>query len=75
MLRNMEEAKLKLGDIVELMAISTGAINSTGVEGDEEDEFYRHEMEAYIGMGPVYAKTSEYLGQYHNSASIFPSKA
>jgi ankyrin repeat protein len=75
MLRNMEEAKLKPGDTVELMAISTGAINSTGVEGDEDDEFYRHEMEAYIGMGPVYAKTSEYLGQYHNSASIFPSKA
>jgi len=70
MLRNMEEAKLHPGDTVELIAMSTGVIGSTGVEGDEEDEFYRHEMEAYVGMGPVYAKTSEYLGQYDNRASI-----
>ena len=70
MLRHMEEAELKQGDTVELIAISTGTINSTGVEGDEEDEFYRHEMEAYVGMGPVYAKTSEYQGQYDHRASI-----
>ncbi|KAI4641176.1 hypothetical protein J4E93_008055 [Alternaria ventricosa] len=73
-LRHMEKAKLELGDTVELIAVSTGTVNSTGVEGDEEDKLYRFVMEAFVGSGPVYAETSEYLGQYNESASI-PSDA
>jgi len=61
-LRHMETSKLKLGDTVELIAVSTGAVSSIGVEGDEEDKLYRLVMYAHVGSGPVNAQTSEYLG-------------
>jgi hypothetical protein len=68
-LRHMDRAELNLGDKVELIAISTGTIDSAGVEGDEDDKLYKLEMEAYVGpRGPVYARTSQYLGQYDNPA-------
>ncbi|KAI4959995.1 hypothetical protein J4E86_001614 [Alternaria arbusti] len=57
----METSKLKLGDTVELIAVSTGAVSSIGVEGDEEDKLYRLVMYAHVGSGPVNAQTSEYL--------------
>jgi hypothetical protein len=62
--RHVEEVELKPGDTLELITISTGTINSTGVEGDEDDKLYK------LQMYPPYAKTSEYLGQYHNRASM-----
>lgn len=75
MLRYMEETRLRPGSTVKLIAISTGTINSGGVEGDEEDKFYRLNMEAYVIGGPVYFETSEYLGQYDNHALFLSPKS
>ncbi|EMD65949.1 hypothetical protein GGP41_010721 [Bipolaris sorokiniana] len=74
-LRNVEKNEPKLGDTVELIAISTGTINPTGVEGDEADKLYKLDMEAYEGDGPLYARTSEYLGQYDSGGSILSPEA
>jgi hypothetical protein len=74
-LRHMEKAELKLGDTVELIAISTGAINSAGVEGDKADKLYKLVMKANVGYGWPWPKTSEYLGQYHSRASMLFPKA
>lgn len=73
-LRHMEKRNLQPGDAVELIAVSTGTVNSTGIEGDEEDKLYRLVMKAPVGSGMVYSETSEYLGQYNEPASI-PSDA
>ena len=63
-LRYMKEDRLKPGDTVDLIAISTGTINSTGVEGDEEDKLYR--LMKYDLSFDQYGElvyTSEYQGQ------------
>lgn len=73
-LRHMEKAKLKMGDTVDLIAISTGAVDSAGVEGDQEDKLYRLEMKAYVGYDLIFPATSEYLGQCHTCASVFPTQ-
>jgi ankyrin repeat protein len=74
-LRHMEKAKLRIGDTVGLIAVSTGTINSTGVEGDEGDKLYKLDMEAYVDNDPVYARTSEYLGQYDSGGSMLSPEA
>jgi hypothetical protein len=71
-LRHMEQARLMLGDTVVLIAISTGAINSTDVEGDDDDKLYKLDMLAYVGPHLQCAKTSEYLGQYDSCFHVIP---
>ena len=60
----MKEDRPKPGDTVDLIAISTGTINSTGVEGDEDDKLYR--LMKYDFSFDQYGElvyTSEYQGQ------------
>jgi hypothetical protein len=59
---------------VELIAISTGNINSTGAEGDEVDKLYELDLEANESDEPLYAGTSEYLGQYDSGSSMLSPK-
>jgi hypothetical protein len=61
-----------LGATLELIAISTGAISSTDVEGDDNNKLYKLDMLAYVGPNLSYAKTSEYLGQYESCFYVIP---
>ncbi|KAI4950381.1 hypothetical protein J4E91_004263 [Alternaria rosae] len=71
-LRHMKEdaGGLNPGSTVDLIAISTGTINSTGVEGDEEDKLYKLMKYAFVRSGPGDAKSSGSLGQYNEPAYI-----
>ena len=69
-LRHMKKDGLKPGDAVDLIAISTGTVNPTGIEGDEGYKLYSLVMDTFVSSGPIYAETSEDLGQYNEPASI-----
>lgn len=60
---------------MKLIAISTGTLNPTGIDGDKAGKLYKLEMGAYEGEGSIYSRTSKYLGQYDSGGSILSPKA